>query len=145
MKSEWIIAKPEDFIELAEELLAAHTEDDPLILCLEGDLGAGKTTFVQTLGKVLGVAEHITSPTFGIMKRYDLTNQKHFEQLIHIDAYRIEDITETGPLRLEALCIQPRTIICIEWPERITGILPAKKKSLKITINQTDSRTVVVE
>ena len=63
------------------------------VLALHGELGAGKTTFTQTLARTLGVTDAVTSPTFVIMKLYELQHQS-FETLIHIDAYRIEHSDE---------------------------------------------------
>jgi len=89
---------------------------------LSGDLGAGKTTLVQAIAKSLGVTEVVTSPTFVIAKYYDTKNST-FTKLIHIDAYRIEDPTELTTLGWEEMKAQPRTLISIEWPERIDPIL----------------------
>jgi tRNA threonylcarbamoyladenosine biosynthesis protein TsaE len=94
------------------------------VVALSGDLGAGKTTFVQTLAKELGVTDTVTSPTFTIMKSYATTSQ-WFENLVHLDVYRLEDINETTPLRLSEILKMPNTLVCIEWAEKIKEILPA--------------------
>ena len=94
---------------------------------LSGDLGAGKTTFSKCVARELGVRETVTSPTFGIQKQYKITNPKFtdlFKEFVHIDAYRIEDIKETEPLRFIELFQRPSTLIFIEWPEKIAEILP---------------------
>lgn len=93
------------------------------VLALHGELGAGKTTFVQELGKLLGVEEAITSPTFVIMKRY-AAKDGGFKTLVHIDAYRIENIDEMRVVGFEALLKESNTIICIEWAEKIAELLP---------------------
>jgi len=115
------------------------------VVTLSGDLGAGKTTFTQQLAKHLGITEHVVSPTFGIMKSYELMDHPQFDQLIHIDAYRIEDISEVGPLRFEELFKQPRTLICLEWPEKIESILPAEKVGVLIEIREGEERKVVFD
>ncbi len=94
------------------------------VLTLSGDLGAGKTTFVQGVASVLGVEEPVTSPTFVIMKIYDLINQP-FKRLVHMDAYRLKGKEHLRVLGWEALCADPENLICIEWPEKIEGAIPA--------------------
>ncbi len=103
------------------------------VLALHGDLGSGKTTFMQTLAKELGVTEAVTSPTFVVMKNYTLLDQ-HWVNLVHIDAYRIEEVDEMRPLRFADLLSEKDTIICIEWAEKITELLPANTLHLSFTI-----------
>lgn len=94
------------------------------VVALRGDLGAGKTTFVKALGATLGVKEHITSPTFTILKQYETTDET-WQQLLHMDAYRIEVISELGPLGFTELLKNHNTLFCIEWAENIAEALPA--------------------
>ncbi len=89
-----------------------------------GDLGSGKTTFIQALGKYLKVKEVMTSPTFVIEKIYLLDNNK-FNKLIHIDAYRLESGRELSSLGFDNLITDPKNLILIEWPERVADIMPA--------------------
>jgi len=91
---------------------------------LFGDLGSGKTTFTQALGKILGVAEVMTSPTFVIEKRYDLDGTFGFKKLIHIDAYRLDSGSEILKLNFQEDLNNPDNLILIEWPERVSGALP---------------------
>ena len=70
------------------------------VVALMGDLGAGKTTYAKAFANALGVNDHVTSPTFVIEKRYPLHNQ-NFSQLIHIDAYRLENADELRKLDWE--------------------------------------------
>ena len=137
------VTTPEDF-EVVIECIFASCSTDQLFITLTGDLGAGKTTFTQQLAKHLGITEHVVSPTFGIMKSYELLNHPHFEQLVHIDAYRIEDESEIGPLRFEELFKQPRTLVVIEWPERIASMLPEEKVQVSIEIGEGEERVVTV-
>ena len=93
----------------------------PTILALSGDLGAGKTTFTQSFAKAFGVKKRILSPTFLIMKRFPLT-QGNFENLYHIDAYRVKAAD------LEGLGIQDifkgQNVVLIEWADRVKELLP---------------------
>ena len=87
----WNITERSDLKKATLELiegLYSENKSGASILALYGDLGAGKTTFTQTLGEILGIKEDITSPTFVIMKRYQTANES-FRSLIHIDAYRL--------------------------------------------------------
>src|SRR3989344_2349119 len=68
-----------------------------VVIALEGELGAGKTTFVQAFAKAVGVQEHVVSPTFLILRRYTLHGSR-YTSLIHIDAYRLKDHTELATL-----------------------------------------------
>jgi tRNA threonylcarbamoyladenosine biosynthesis protein TsaE len=91
---------------------------------LFGDLGSGKTTFTQALGKYLGVKEVMTSPTFVIEKRYDLGGNFGFKKLIHIDAYRLDSSSEILNLNFQEDLNNPDNLILIEWPERVEGAMP---------------------
>lgn len=93
------------------------------VVALQGDLGAGKTTFVQGVAKALGITEPITSPTFVIQKIYPLVGQI-FEHLVHIDAYRLKSAHELAVLRWEETLRNPGNLVCIEWPERIVEAIP---------------------
>lgn len=94
-----------------------------VVVGLSGDLGAGKTTLVQQLALELGVKDRVQSPTFTILKLYQ-TNHSEFKQLIHMDAYRIESLSELEPLRFQELLKMPATLLCVEWPEKIAEALP---------------------
>ncbi len=96
------------------------------VVALGGDLGAGKTAFVQALALHFGVPETVTSPTFVIEKIYKL-GRSDFSHLIHIDAYRIADSSELAHLGWADITADPKNIICVEWPERIASILPEKR------------------
>lgn len=137
---EFTVANPDDFTPVIDAVL----QQAATLVTLTGDLGAGKTTFTQQLAKHLGITEIVTSPTFGIMKSYEITDHPDYDQLVHIDAYRIEDISEAGPLRLQELFTQLRTLICLEWPEQIAEILPAKKVVVTIEIGEGKERVVQV-
>ena len=78
------------------------------------------------------------------LKKYDVPEHPHFDTLFHIDAYRIEHISEAGPLRLDELFLTPRTLVCLEWPEQIAGILPAVKIQVQLEITENESRKVTI-
>ena len=145
MKKEYQVAIPEDFKNVIEDIFDWHKESSlgNLVIALHGDLGAGKTAFVQELGKYLDVEETITSPTFTLMKQYELENQ-YFEMLVHIDAYRFESEAEAGPLRLSEIFDTSNIIVCLEWPEQIPSIVPSSAVQISIGIGLDDVRQVTV-
>lgn len=108
------------------------------VLCLAGDLGAGKTTFTQFFGQALGVQESISSPTFTIMKNYDEVNPP----LTHIDAYRLEGVHKD--MELEEY-IFGDGISVIEWYEYIDESLPLDFLSMHLTFTGEYSRDVTLE
>jgi len=145
-EKEYVVDTPADFTSVIAAVLekARTITKRATLVALSGDLGAGKTTFTQVLATDLGVTEPVVSPTFGIMKVYELENDSDFDHLIHIDAYRIADISEVGPLRLEELFGTPRTLICLEWPENISAILPEDALWVNIAIGEGEQRKVTI-
>lgn len=132
---------------LAERVVATLTHVElagATVLALEGEVGAGKTTFVQTLAQTLGVREVVTSPTFVVMKLYE-TSDPYFTRLVHIDAYRIESDIEMQPLHFIDMLADPHTLICIEWPEHIASLLPSTAKTIKWAVQDDTSRIVTSE
>jgi tRNA threonylcarbamoyladenosine biosynthesis protein TsaE len=105
------------------EKLSLASYEQATIVGLYGDLGSGKTTFTQFVAKSLGIKENITSPTFVIQKKYDIKHN-FFKKFIHIDAYRFESSKEILVLDWEGISKNPHNFIFIEWPERISEILP---------------------
>lgn len=93
------------------------------VIALSGNLGAGKTTFIQGFARALGIKAPIQSPTFVLMKIYALT-KKHIKHLVHIDAYRIEKAQELEHLGLHDILNDKDAIVLIEWADRVEKILP---------------------
>ena len=116
---------------------AGAAQTGAMVFALHGELGAGKTTFTQTLAKVLGVAEHVTSPTFVVMRIYPTGVSAPFSKLVHIDAYRIESLDELRVIGFEDLARDPENLICIEWAGRVEDVLPPD--ALHITFMQSDT------
>jgi tRNA threonylcarbamoyladenosine biosynthesis protein TsaE len=113
-------------------------------IALHGDLGAGKTTFVQTLGAVLFINETITSPTFTIMKTYE-TKDADFPTFVHMDAYRIDTLAELGPLHIVEIFQANKTLFCIEWAEKIREVLPKNTIDITFEIKDEDTRIVHIK
>ncbi len=98
------------------------------IFLLEGELGSGKTTFVQGFAQGLGVKGKITSPTFVLIRQYRIPN--NFFVLYHIDLYRIEKLKELG---LKEILSNKKNIILIEWAEKLKKL---PKGAIKISIKK---------
>ncbi len=99
--------------------------DRATVVGLYGDLGAGKTTFVQAVAKALGVSETVNSPTFLIFKRYQLpVTGSGYSSLVHIDAYRLKNSDELRRLRFSELLADPANLILVEWADRVADLLP---------------------
>lgn len=140
---EMFIEQPADFAALATRLLdEMEGKDHAHVLALHGELGAGKTTFTQSLARVLGVQELVTSPTFVIMRQYPVVHPK-FSQLVHIDAYRIESDAELAPLHFDELLRDPHNLICIEWAGKIEAALPPDALHVTVTVAEGGVRKVV--
>lgn len=118
------------------------TSDQATVVALSGDLGAGKTALVKLVAKELGIFETITSPTFNIIKLYQITGHEKFKQLVHIDAYRIDDISELRPLRFAEFLNDKNNLVCIEWPEKIKAVLPADTINISIKILPAEEREI---
>jgi tRNA threonylcarbamoyladenosine biosynthesis protein TsaE len=92
------------------------------LICLQGDLGAGKTTLVQGVARGWGAMDEVSSPTFVLVNTYRRPDEA---QLSHFDAYRIESLGEAEELDLDALLLSGP--LFIEWPERVEPILPVER------------------
>lgn len=90
-------------------------------ILLEGELGAGKTTFVQGLAAGLGISTAITSPTFVLMNTYPIPRHSVLRQLAHIDLYRLTSSHSLLTLDIEHLQSDPHTLLVVEWPDRNTN------------------------
>lgn len=112
------------------------------VLALYGDLGSGKTTFVQQLGKQLGITETIQSPTFVIMKRY-VIHASRFTNIFHIDAYRLEKPEELARLGWVDILKEKNNLIVVEWAEQVEALLP--EDSIRIKFKFVDETTREVE
>ena len=111
--------------------------DEAVLVGLSGHLGAGKTAFVKAVAKALGVAETVTSPTFVIMKIYEVGEDSldiPWRRLVHIDAYRLERAEELEALSFEKLVADSHNLIMVEWPENVglTQFSPLSDIKIKI-------------
>jgi tRNA threonylcarbamoyladenosine biosynthesis protein TsaE len=92
------------------------------VLCLQGDLGAGKTTFVQGIAKGWGSLDSVSSPTFILVNEYRRGDES---RLFHLDAYRLDSTLEAEQLDLDSMLADGALLI--EWPERLYGLIPEER------------------
>jgi tRNA threonylcarbamoyladenosine biosynthesis protein TsaE len=97
-----------------------------LVFALKGELGAGKTTFVQGFFRGLGLMKWAPSPTFIIMRRHALPwrRGRAFSDIFHVDAYRLKKAADLGALDFDDVLGNPKNIVLIEWGDRAKQILP---------------------
>ena len=113
---------------LLAKKISASVSPRARVVALKGNLGAGKTTFVQGFAKALGIIDIVQSPTFVLMKIYSLKREKQVRHLVHIDAYRIESLAEIKHIGLFRLLQDGDAIILIEWADRIKKMIPKDAK-----------------
>ena len=135
-----ITIKDLDHIEDAAREFIGQMGDDT-VFAFYGKMGAGKTTFIKALCKLLGVEDEVNSPTFAIINEY--RSETTAELIYHFDFYRIKKLEEVYDLGYEdyfysgALCF-------IEWPELVEELLPLDAKKVTITENSDGSRTITL-
>ncbi len=166
---------PEETQAVAAELVARLAARQGImgtatVVTLSGELGAGKTTFMQGVARALGVDAHITSPTFVIQKTYDLARvpdpslDQHeathtdahednagddraglaFDRMIHIDAYRLESTLELASLGWYEQLTNPKNIIFMEWPEMVASAVPDRAIEVRFEVHDETGRTITI-
>lgn len=117
---------PADTEKIAEKLATLLSE--PVVIALNGDLGAGKTLFVQSLAKVFGITENVTSPTFNLMNIYGSGKNT----LVHFDLYRLDDEDELNEIDFFSYVDYPLSTVVVEWADKFSSALPADLLSILI-------------
>lgn len=112
------------------------------VIALSGNLGVGKTVFIQGFLKALGVKQRITSPTFVIFKPYAL-NAKPYSLAYHVDCYRIHQPKDIIALGFKKIIQNNQNIILIEWAERIKRILPPDTLWIKLGHGKKENERII--
>ncbi len=110
--------------QILKNLMAVKDRKTAAVLALKGELGGGKTTFTQGLAQALGVKEKITSPTFVILRHFNISTSKHFNNFYHIDCYRLEKPEDLAELGFEEILKEPKNLIVIEWADKVKSLIP---------------------
>ena len=126
-----------------------------VVICLYGDLGNGKTTFVQGLAEGLGIKKRIISPTFTIVRSYKLKTPLFAQELrrgkqnskvfYHIDLYRIETNDDLKLIGIEEILNDKNAIVTIEWAEKLGSLLPKKRWDVKLEYIDEEKRKITIE
>lgn len=123
---------------VAEEFIRLAMQEDT-VFAFNGQMGAGKTTFIKALCEALGVSEVVTSPTFSIVNEY--RSDETGELIYHFDFYRIKKIDEAYDMGCEDY-FYSGAVCLIEWPELVEDLLPGNTVWVDIRINDDDTRTI---
>jgi len=145
MKKKFIIKSPIEMEKFAATL--AKTLKGGEVLALEGELGAGKTSFVQGVAKMLGVKQNVQSPTFLLMKCYPIKkvqgSRLKVQTLCHVDAYRIKNERELVTIGLVEQMNEPWTVTAIEWADLVPGLIPGNAITIRFAHGKKDSERIV--
>ena len=131
---EILVKSEEDLLPAASQLLAAMPE--ARIFALSGEMGAGKTTFIKAICRILGVSDIVQSPTFAIINEYRTSLG---EPVYHFDFYRIRNISEVYDLGYEDY-LDSGHYCLLEWPELIGVLLPPE--AVRVNISGSNERTI---
>jgi len=112
------------------------------IIGLIGDLGSGKTAFVKGVGSYFKI-KNITSPTFVIMKVYKIKNNKKYNNLVHIDCYRLENYDSLMDIGLEEYLNNSQSLVLIEWADKIKDKLPKNTKYIKFKLGKKENERII--
>lgn len=146
---------------LAKEILNSELGDSAVVLGLQGELGTGKTTFLQGFAKGLGIEEKILSPTFILMKKFKIPKKVYktdyfsnrrsstikvitSQYFYHIDCYRLKNEEDLEVLGFEEIILNPQNIVAIEWPEKIKSFLPKNTILIKFEHSGGDERKIMI-
>ncbi|MBI5153309.1 MAG: tRNA (adenosine(37)-N6)-threonylcarbamoyltransferase complex ATPase subunit type 1 TsaE [Parcubacteria group bacterium] len=123
--------------ELLSETNACH------VVSLEGELGAGKTTFMQGVGRGLGIRQQMTSPTFIIFCVFDL-KKCAYKRLYHFDCYRLKSYEDLRALEFEDIIADPKNLVIIEWGDMIKEHLPKNTIQITFEVVSRDTRSIKI-
>ena len=128
----------EEISAVAEEFIRLAMQEDT-VFAFNGQMGAGKTTFIKALCEALGVSEPVTSPTFAIVNEY--RSDETGELIYHFDFYRIKKLEEAFDMGCEDY-FYSGAVCLIEWPELVEDLLPGNTVWVDIKVNEDETRTI---
>ncbi len=133
---------------LAKEILKQGLKKTAIVLALQGNLGGGKTTFLQGFAKGLNIQNKVLSPTFNIYKKFQIPNLKSqipkFNHFYHFDCYRIKNSKEILEMGFGDIILNSENIIAIEWSEKIKKELPRSAIIIKFDFIDKNQREIVI-
>ena len=112
------------------------------VVCLSGDMGAGKTVLAAGIGKGWGAKTPLTSPTFNLV--HDHTREADNQHLYHLDCYRLEHVSDGDSIGLDDI-LSGRGSVLLEWPEHILSVLSTQRLWIEIRVLETTRRNLILE
>ncbi|MDQ3191133.1 MAG: tRNA (adenosine(37)-N6)-threonylcarbamoyltransferase complex ATPase subunit type 1 TsaE [Bacteroidota bacterium] len=134
-----LVKSPEELNKAAKELI--DFKEDNKVFAFYGEMGAGKTSFIKSICKELGVKDNVTSPTFSIVNEYLTSNN---DIIYHFDFYRIDKESEAYDLGFEDY-LYSHNYCFIEWPEKIAGLLPKQFIRIEIVEEEQGNRMITFQ
>src|SRR6056297_1491552 len=116
--------------------------DTALVISLEGDLGGGKTSFMQGFARGLSLDQKILSPTFIICRQYELS-ESSFESLYHCDYYRL-DQEENKEVGFDSFFSNPKNLVVVEWGNKIKPMIPEQSLTIKFDFKEKEKRVITI-
>lgn len=138
MSKVFLTSSPAQTVRLAGSLLPLVIKKR--IVCLYGELGSGKTTFVQGLAKALRIKQPIQSPSFVLVKEYPVKNRK----LVHIDCYRLKSNKDFRAVDLQEICQDKNSLVVIEWADRLKTALSGERLDLTFEYEAENKRKITL-
>ena len=129
--------------EAVSPLEILQTTEPHRVFAFDGQMGAGKTTFIKTLCEAMGTEDIVNSPTFAIVNVYDV-EQPYKGEVYHFDCYRLKDIREAMDFGAEEY-LYSGNYCFIEWPELIEPLLPEETVWIRIRVKEDGNRELIVE
>jgi tRNA threonylcarbamoyladenosine biosynthesis protein TsaE len=125
-----------------EELASLLRPGD--VVLLSGQLGAGKTTFVQGVARGLGVVERVTSPTFTMVRPHDCHNEWGISTLLHADVYRVQNLAEVADLALGEL-VEESAVALVEWGDLASTLFGREVLTIQFEVDRHENRLLQVD
>lgn len=139
MKNNYITKTPTETKQLAKKIVSRFSGGE--VVCLYGELGAGKTVFVQGMLEYFLPGKRVLSPTFIIVRHYSINNTT-IKKFLHADLYRLTAPKEIKDLEFLEFINNPDTIVAIEWAEKLENELPEKRIDIRIENLEGDKRKI---
>jgi len=141
MEELFVSSSFEETQEIASKLLSKI--DEGTTICLYGGLAAGKTTFTQGLAKHLGI-NRVISPTFILMRQYEVVGHRTIKTLYHLDLYRLNSIEEIRNFDIQEIWSDESSLVVIEWPEKFAEILPKDRYEVFLKTTDDNEREIKI-
>lgn len=135
----WITRSVKQTQNLAAKILSLAAANQVNVVSVEGEMGAGKTTLIQGMGRELGIKRNLPSPTFILVRSYELPTVP-WKNLYHVDLYRLKTAGEMRSTDLAELWQDQKNLVVIEWADRAEAVLPRKRVEVTIKIKSETSR-----